>query len=279
MIYHNPVLLQATVKLLDVEPGGKYIDATLGGGGHTQEILNNGGYVLGLDQDQDAIDFCSKKFSQSIIENKLRIIKSNFINIKQITNDTDWKPIKGIIFDLGISSHQIDTPMRGFSFQNNGPLDMRMDKQITVSAREIINNWPEKAISQILKNFGELQNANQLAKKIISARPLDTTHQLSQVVQSDQRQVFQALRIAINDELSSLSMALDQSIMLVASGGKICVITFHSLEDRIVKTVFQAWEDQKIGVVLTRSPITPDDWEQSENSRSKSAKLRVFKKL
>lgn len=262
MIYHKPVLLQVACTFLDIKKGAKYVDATFGGGGHTAEIKAQGGLVLSIDQDPDAH----------------AMVLDNFVNLKEIIKKHNWQPVSGILFDLGVSSHQFDTPERGFSFQKDGPLDMRMGTA-AVTAADVLNQWPVEQLTRIFQDYGEIPVAKSLASKIISARPLTTTKELSTISGKWSRQVFQALRIGVNDELEVITKALPQALEILESGGRIVVISFHSLEDRIIKNQFSTWAKQGLGEVLTDSPIVPSVDEIMSNPRSKSAKLRAFKKL
>jgi 16S rRNA (cytosine1402-N4)-methyltransferase len=260
--YHTPVLLQSACDFLNVTPGQKYIDATFGGGGHTAEILRRGGLVLSIDQDLESV----------------AIVHSNFTHLKEIVEEHKWHPVSGILFDLGVSSHQIDTGSRGFSFQTDGPLDMRMGiSQIT--AADIVNQWPLSQLTSLLTDFGEIPAAKSLAEKIVDSRPLSTTHQLAEVTGKWTRQAFQALRIAVNDELGAINSTLPQALDILVPGGRLVVITFHSLEDRIVKNCFTDWEKQNLIKVLTPKPIGPETSEMDKNNRSKSAKLRAISKI
>jgi 16S rRNA (cytosine1402-N4)-methyltransferase len=262
MNYHNPVLLQSACTLLDVKPGKKYIDATFGGGGHTAEIRRRGGQVLSIDQDPDA---------------KADVV-ANFTQLKEIVQNHNWLPVSGVLFDLGVSSHQIDTQARGFSFQKEGPLDMRMGTS-AITAADIVNLWPVSQLAILFKDFGEIPVAKSISEKIVAARPITTTTQLANVVNKWARQVFQALRIAVNDELAAIAATLPQALEILDLGGRLVVISFHSLEDRIVKNQFSNWEVQGKVKILTPKPITPDSQEMLSNSRSKSAKLRAIQKL
>ncbi len=272
MTYHKPVLLQPACAYLNITQGKKYIDATLGGGGHAQEIISRGGEVLGLDQDPDSLDFVSD-------QDGLIKVRSNFVHLKDVAIQYNFFPCDGIIFDLGVSSHQIDTGTRGFSFQKEGPLDMRMDPSLETTASDLVNSLPVSQLAHIFKVFGEVKGSGLLAKKIVEHRPLRSTQELAALTGLETRPAFQALRIAVNDELGSLEIALPQAVSCLNTGGTMVVISFHSLEDRIVKTQFEEFESQKIGVIETKNPIVPDEVEIKNNPRSKSAKLRVFKKL
>jgi 16S rRNA (cytosine1402-N4)-methyltransferase len=273
MQYHIPVLLQSACELLEVQPGCRYIDATFGGGGHSREIINRGGQVLGLDQDPDAIAACPQL-------DHLILVQSNFIHLSEVSARYHWQPACGVLFDLGVSWHQLAVPERGFSFQSSGPLDMRMDLSLPHTAATLVNSLDEKQLTHILSTFGELSNAKSLAHRIIDHRPIDTTDQLAAILRYPdiQRKVFQSLRVAVNDELNAISTALPQALAILANNGRIVVISFHSLEDRIVKNQFRLWQEQKLGKVLTPNPITPSLEEISANPHSKSAKLRAFKK-
>ena len=256
--FHNPVLLQSACDLLHVRPGLRYIDATLGGGGHSTEIIRRGGLVLGLDQDPEALSACPGLPG-------LTKVQSNFIHLKDIAQKYNWLPVSGIIFDLGASSHQFDTPSRGFSFQSDGPLDMRMDPSLPNSAADLVNNLTMKHLAMIFKDFGEIPVAKSLAQKIISVRPLNTTGELAKITGIWSRLAFQALRIAVNDELGAIQSALPQAFDLLESGGRLVVISFHSLEDRLVKQFFNS----QLAEVLTPKPIVGE----------KSSKLRCIQKI
>lgn len=291
MIYHKSVLLKEAIDSLRILRGGKYIDATLGGGGHTNEILKKGGLVLGIDQDQDAI-----KHVASFIDSKnLITVKGNFSEIDYLAKEAGFDKVQGILFDLGVSSHQIDDPERGFSYLKSGPLDMRMDTSLGVRASDILNVLGERELYEIFKDLGEEYKAKAIAGFIVSARrvkPFETTEDLVKVlikaygfknlsdfaIAQSSKKVFQALRIQVNDELGSIEKALPKALDLVERNGRIAVISFHSLEDRIVKKTFLRFEVEGKGEILTKKPIIPSDEEIRENSRSKSSKLRVFEK-
>ena len=271
--YHEPVLLQQVGTFLQVKPGFHYVDATLGGGGHSAEIIRRGGEVLGLDQDPDAMSACPD--SDHLVK-----VRSNFIHLSEAVKEHHWLPVAGVLFDLGVSLHQITTPGRGFSFQTDGPLDMRMDSSIPITAAFLVNNLPPKELAVILRDLGEEPRADLISKKIAAARPLKTTFQLAGLlpVPDEKRRVFQALRMAVNDELGALSAALPQALSVLAPGGRILVISFHSLEDRLVKRQFTDWAGQELGEILTAKPVVPEPEEIRTNPRSASAKLRVFQK-
>lgn len=263
---HVPVLLQSALHYLNIKPGHKYIDATLGGGGHARAIINLGGQVLGLDQDIQALSACPD------LEGLIKV-HSNFTHLAEIAKKHSWRPVSGILYDLGVSSFQLDTPNRGFSLQSSGPVDMRMDNNLPTSAADIVNTFPVDQLTHILTVFGEVAQAKILAQKIVSARPITDTLYLAKLMGKSARQVFQALRIAVNDELGALQTGLPQALDLLEPGGRIVVISFHSLEDRIVKQTFASWPGQSLG------PIVPDQSELLANPKSHSAKLRIFQKI
>lgn len=290
--YHKPVLLQKTIDLLQVKPGQKYIDATLGGGGHTGKILDALGVVLGIDQDQDALDYVS----QNINNKNLVLAKGNFVNIEEIAHSKGFEKVLGILFDLGVSSHQIDSPKRGFSFLTNGPLDMRMDKDSSLTAEYLVNVLGKGELYELFNRLGQESHANAISGAISSARrvkAIRTTDELLEVIGKAHgyreelsdfdknkigQKVFQALRIAVNNELENLEKALPQAVRLLEKRGRIVAISFHSLEDRIVKNTFKEFKRQGLGEIITEKPIEPDALEIKENARSRSSKLRVFER-
>lgn len=289
--YHKSVLLEESIEALNVESGNKYIDATFGGGGHASLILKNGGFVLGIDQDQDAITAASEKYADEIKKVILTLARGNFRRIDEFAKS--FGKVNGIIFDLGLSSHQIDNPSRGFSYIKSGPLDMRMDQGLGVKASDLVNALGKQELVELFRNYGEETNANKIADMIIKRRkitPFQTTDDLTLTLATVYgfrtindfaratagKRVFQALRIAINDEIGSIEESLPKALSLLESGGRIVVITFHSLEDRIVKKMFLMFEDKGYGRVITKKPILPTEEEIIENGRSKSAKLRIF---
>ncbi|MBU4016745.1 16S rRNA (cytosine(1402)-N(4))-methyltransferase RsmH [Patescibacteria group bacterium] len=288
--YHTSVLLQELIELLNVQSGKKYIDATLGGGGHTGEILKRGGKVLGIDSDQEALDYVKENFQFSIFNFQLKLVKGNFREIEKIAKENRFDKVSGILFDLGVSGHQFDTPERGFSFQKQGPLDMRMDTSLKIKAKDLVNILTKGELYELFTKLGEERFARAITNSIISARrirPISTTGELSEIIGHSvpgkikieaEARIFQALRIAINDELHSLKIALPQAFNLLEKEGKIAVISFHSLEDRIVKKQFIEWEEKGKGLILTKKPIRPSIEEVEKNSRSRSAKLRAFEK-
>ena len=286
---HTPVLLQATIEFLDPGPGKLYIDATVGFGGHTEELLKKGARVLGIDRDPEAIK--SLRESQ-----KLVLVQGNFADIEQIAKEAGFGKVDGILFDLGVSSVQLENPQRGFSFTRDGPLDMRMDPALGLSARDIVNNFEKRRLYEIFKNYGQEKFAWAIAGAICRARelkPIATTAELARVVQEVYKtggvrtrdkakklhpatKVFLALRIVVNSELLNLEKALPQTVELLNRKGRLVVISFHSLEDGIVKRFFKHQANLK---VLIPKPIGPEKTEVLANPRSRSAKLRVAERI
>jgi 16S rRNA (cytosine1402-N4)-methyltransferase len=290
--YHKSVLLTEALTGLKIKQNEKYIDATLGGGGHSLEILRLGGIVLGIDVDKDAITFVEKLKPEN-----LTLARGNFRDIDKIAPEHNFRQVAGIIFDLGVSGHQIDSPTRGFSFQREGPLDMRMDHELGVRALDLVKILTKGELNEIFTEFGEENRAWAVSDAIVRARsikPIETTGDLTRIIEEGLRKkglyvgtnraeqskkVFQALRIAVNDELNAIKEALPKALELLKTNGRLCVISFHSLEDRIVKRKFLEFEEKKLGKIITEKPIIPTDEEIRENSRSRSAKLRIFEKL
>jgi len=287
-IYHIPVLLQDAIDALNIQEGGKYIDGTLGGGGHAKLILERGGVVLGIDQDSDAIDECREEFKD---RKNIIVAQGNFMNIKKIAGDYDFIPCSGILLDLGTSVHQIKESERGFTFMKHEFLDMRMDKGKGLSAFDIVNKWPKEELIRIFGEYGEESDSGIIAETIVKRR------KKQEIVYSDElagiiskiknrrekdihpaTKVFQALRIAVNDELNTLKRGIEESMEVLGSGGRLTIISFHSLEDRIVKQAFLKLEREKMGRVITKKPITAGKSEIEKNRKARSAKLRVFEK-
>lgn len=284
--YHTPVLLQETVQGLQVTAGKRFIDATLGGGGHTKKMLEMGAEVLAIDEDRDAIEE-----NAQLIGPHCRIVQGNFRDIETIAKNNSWLNVDGILFDLGVSSHQLDTRSRGFSFRfDDAPLDMRFGdsskSNAQSSAREIVNNSSFDELFNIFATFGEEERAGVIAKKILLVRktsPIATVGRLKECIESaigtgnrnSVARIFQALRIAVNSELPALQAGLAGAMKIVKVGGRIAVISFHSLEDRIVKRFFLNKDLKVIG----KKPIIPNSKEQQQNPRSKSAKLRIAEKM
>lgn len=294
--YHTSVLLQETTKQLEIKPGGKYIDGTIGGGGHTFEILKFGGIVLGLDVDQEALEFAEKDLRLKIkdlrIGTDLILVRGNFKDIDKVAKAQGFDKAAGILLDLGISGHHVDEAVRGFSFLKEGPLDMRMDKHLGVTAGDLINGLTKSELYELFTKFGEERFARSIVSHIIEERRekrIDTTAELAKIIKKavpynkkgihPATKVFQALRIAVNDELNILAEALPKAVTLLESGGRLAVISFHSLEDRIVKQTFLEFEKKGSGKIITKKPIVPTEEEIEENNRSRSSKLRVFEKI
>ena len=308
---HRSVLLEETIEGLKVKPDGIYLDGTLGGGGHSSEILKRlkGGCLIGIDQDEEALAAAGKRLSEFGEEGKrFTLIRDNYCNAAEAVRTYGVNGVDGIVLDLGVSSWQLDNAERGFSYRYDAPLDMRMDKRQTLTARDIVNDYPESALYQVIRDYGEEQFAKNIAKHIVQARqkgPIETTGQLNELISAaipakiqkkgghPSKRTFQALRIECNRELEVLKNSIDGLIGFLNPGGRICIITFHSLEDRIVKTAFRRNENpctcppdfpvcvcgkKPVGRVVTRKPILPTEKEMEENPRSKSAKLRIFEK-
>jgi 16S rRNA (cytosine1402-N4)-methyltransferase len=294
--YHTSVLLQETIDALQVKPGKRYIDGTLGGGGHTTKILELGGEVLGIDFDQDALDFNEEKFkiqsSKFKIGDDLVLVKGNFKNVDSLARENGFESVDGVLFDLGVSSHHFDTAERGFSIQKEGPLDMRMDQELGVKAGDLLNVLTKGELYELFTKFGEERFAYAISNSIVSSRKvkrIETTTDLVGIINrvvpkgkesiNPATRVFQALRIAINDELNNITEALPKALALLKTNGRIVVISFHSLEDRIIKNTFKEWEENGRGTIITKKPIVPSTDEIERNNRSRSSKLRVFEKV
>ena len=305
--HHYSVLLRETIEQLQVKPDGIYVDGTLGGGGHAYEVCSRltGGHLYGIDQDDAAVAAAGKRLAP--FADRVTILRDNYGNAKSALEGLGVNQVNGIVLDLGVSSYQLDTEERGFSYRFDAPLDMRMDRRQTLTARDIVNGYSEGELYRIIRDYGEDRSAAGIARRIVRARqdgPIETTFELNDIIKAavpakmrreghPSKQTFQAIRIECNRELEVLRDSLDELIGLLAPGGRICVITFHSLEDRIVKTVFRRNENpctcppdfpvcvcgrKSRGRVVTKKPILPGAEEIAENSRSKSAKLRVFEK-
>lgn len=286
-MYHTPVLLKEAIDALQVHKDLRYIDGTLGGGGHTAFILEKGGYVLAIDRDEDAIQSARKRLGN---KKELTIVKGNFRDIKEIAEQNGFADCDGILLDLGTSAHQLEDLSRGFSFKSHEKLDMRMDKSQSFSAFEIINKWPKNDMIDIFERYGEESEAREIAERIVKERKskeIIYADNLAEIISKAKRseagihpatKTFQAIRIAVNDELSALKDALSAVIEILASGGRIAVISFHSLEDRIVKQAFKDFERKSKGKIITKKPITASLDEIKNNKHSRSAKLRVFEK-
>ena len=304
---HKSVLLYETVDSLNIRPNGIYVDGTLGGGGHAFEVLKRlgqEGRLIGIDQDADAIRAATERLEQ--FKDKVTIVRSNYRNIREVLSELGIEKVDGIYLDLGVSSYQLDTAERGFTYRENAPLDMRMDQRNEKTAADIVNDYSEMELYRIIRDYGEDRFAKNIAKHIVKARAvqrIETTDQLVEIIKAaipakiraegghPAKRTFQAIRIELNHELEVLNDSIDTMIDLLKPGGRLSIITFHSLEDRIVKTRFRTNENPCIcppdfpvcvcgkkskGQVITRKPIVPTDDELGENKRSKSSKLRVF---
>ena len=306
---HTSVLLHETIDNLNIRPDGIYVDGTLGGAGHSSEIvkrLNENGRLIGIDQDEDAIAAASERLKD--YSDKVTIIRSNYCEMCKELRDRGVTGVDGIVLDLGVSSYQLDEADRGFTYREDAALDMRMDQRQEKTARDIVNGYSEMDLYRIIRDYGEDKFAKNIAKHIVQARerqPIETTGELVEIIKAaipakirmqkghPAKQTFQAIRIELNRELEVLRDSLDDMIDFLNPGGRLCIITFHSLEDRIVKNAFRKNEhpctcppDFPVcvcgktpkGKVVTRKPILPGEGELEENSRSKSAKLRVFER-
>ena len=306
---HISVLLQECIDNLNIKPDGIYVDGTLGGAGHSGEILKrlDSGRLIGIDQDADAIAAATKRLEQ--IGGNFTVIRSNYAQMVPELDQIGINEVDGILLDLGVSSFQLDTPQRGFTYrEEDAPLDMRMDQRQTLTARDIVNTYSESELYRIIRDYGEDRFAKNIAKHIVQARAVQeitTTGQLNEIIKASipqkvqktgghpAKRTYQAIRIECNHELDVLRDHLEEMIGILKPGGRLCVISFHSLEDRIVKTIFKKNENPctcppdfpvcvcgktSKGKVLTRKPILPTEEEMDLNPRSKSAKLRVFER-
>ena len=307
---HYSVLLEETVGGLNIKPDGIYVDGTLGGGGHAYEVckqLSSKGRFIGIDQDEAAIEAAGARLRD--FGERVTIVRSNYCDMKSQLQKLGIDKVDGIVLDLGVSSYQLDTAERGFSYRVDAPLDMRMDRRQEMTARDIVNDYSEMDLFRIIRDYGEDKFAKNIAKHIVMERekgPIETTGQLIEVIKRaipmkfqktsghPAKRTFQAIRIELNRELEVLRESLDDMIELLNEDGRICIITFHSLEDRIVKGIFRKNEDPctcpkhfptcvcgnvSKGKVITRKPILPSEEELEANSRSKSAKLRIFERI
>ena len=296
--FHRPVLLKETIEYLSVKKGEQYIDATIGGGGHSLEICQRGGKVLGIDCDPEAIEAARRRLSTACLvpphrrgstSSSWQLVQGHFEHLKSIAQKEAFTQVSGILFDLGVSSHQLETADRGFAFSRSGPLDMRMDPSLQVTAADLVNGLTKKELEELFSKLGEERYSQRIAKAICQFRkrkPIKTTQELSEVISqvvprqkiNPATRCFQALRIAVNDELNNLRKALPQAQELLKPGGCLVVIAFHSGEDRIVKQFLkQKSEDGKMKI-LTKKPIRAEILEVKNNPRSRSAKLRAAEK-
>ena len=304
---HKSVLLYETVDELNIKPDGIYVDGTLGGGGHSYEIakrLSEGGRLIGIDQDEDAIKAASKRLEPYM--DRVTIVRNNYCNMDKVLDELGIDKVDGIMLDLGVSSYQLDAADRGFTYNVDTALDMRMDQRQEITAKDIVNEYSEFDLYRIIRDYGEDRFAKNIAKHIVAARqekPIETTFELNDIIKAaipmkvratgghPSKRTYQAIRIELNKELEVLENSIDMMIDRLKPEGRLCIITFHSLEDRMVKTRFRNNENPctcppsfpacvcgKVpkGRVITRKPVVPTDEEINENSRSKSSKLRVF---
>ena len=304
---HKSVLLNETIDGLNIKPDGIYVDGTLGGGGHAYEVcrrLGEKGSIVGIDQDAAAIEAASARLKD--FGEKVTIVRSNYCDMKSKLHELGIDKVDGIVLDLGVSSYQLDTAERGFSYREDAPLDMRMDTRQKMTARDIVNDYTEADLYRVIRDYGEDKFAKNIAKHIVQARavkPVETTAELSEIIRASipmkfqkksghpAKRTFQAIRIELNRELDVLRDSLDDMIDLLNPGGRFCIITFHSLEDRIVKSAFRKNENpctcppdfpvcvcgkKSKGSIITKKPILPSEEELEYNSRSKSAKIRIF---
>ena len=306
---HTSVLLKETVDGLNVKPDGIYVDGTLGGGGHSYEVctrLGEKGSIIGIDQDEAAIGAASVRLKD--FGEKVTIVRSNYCDMKSRLHELGIDKVDGIMLDLGVSSYQLDTAERGFSYREDAPLDMRMDRRQKMTARDIVNDYSEMDLYRVIRDYGEDKFARNIARHIVAERgkrSIETTGELTEIIRHaipmkyqkksghPAKRTFQAIRIELNRELDVLRDSLDDMIEILNPGGRLCIITFHSLEDRIVKSAFRKNENPctcpsdfpvcvcgnvSMGRVITRKPILPSEEEMESNSRSKSAKLRIFER-
>lgn len=307
---HKSVLLYETVDELNIKPDGIYVDGTLGGGGHSYEIakiLSGGGRLIGIDQDEDAIKAAGKRLEPYM--DRVTIVRNNYCNMDKVLDELGIDKVDGIMLDLGVSSYQLDAADRGFTYNVDTALDMRMDQRQEITAKDIVNEYSEFDLYRIIRDYGEDRFAKNIAKHIVAARqekPIETTFELNDIIKAaipmkvratgghPSKRTYQAIRIELNKELEVLENSIDMMIDRLKPEGRLCIITFHSLEDRIVKTRFRNNENPctcppsfpacvcgKVpkGRVITRKPVVPTDEEINENSRSKSSKLRVFERV
>ena len=305
---HKSVLLDETIEGLAIKPDGIYVDGTLGGGGHSYHICRNlskQGRLIGIDQDDAAINAATARLQE--FADRVTIVRSNYCNMKAVLQDLGIDKVDGIVLDLGVSSYQLDTVERGFSYKYDTDLDMRMDRRQTLTAKDIVNNYSEKDLFRIFRDYGEEQFSQNIAKHIVRNRQekeIQTTFELNEIIKAaipakmrtnghPSKRVFQAIRIQCNKEKDVLRDTMDTMVELLNPGGRLSIITFHSLEDRIVKSAYRKYENpctcppefpvcvcgkKPLGKSVTRKPILPSKEELEVNSRSKSAKLRVFEK-
>ncbi|MBP1930651.1 16S rRNA (cytosine(1402)-N(4))-methyltransferase RsmH [Ammoniphilus resinae] len=310
MFHHITVMKKEAVDGLMVQPDGIYVDCTLGGAGHSLVIaseLSSEGRLIAIDQDDWALNNATEKLKQ--YEDRVILVKGNFRNLQELIEQKGFPKVDGVLFDLGVSSPQLDEGERGFSYHEDAPLDMRMDTSGPLTAKDVINDWSEKELADVIYRYGEEKFSRQIAREIVHARevkPIETTGELVELIKKGipaparrtgghpAKRTFQAIRIAVNDELNAFREALEDAIQVLKPGGRVSVITFHSLEDRICKQVFQKYvggctcppdfpqcvcSNQAVIRIVNRKPILPSDVELDENNRARSAKLRIAEKL
>lgn len=308
--YHKPVLVEEVMQYMRCRKGGIYIDGTIGGGGHALEIcrrIDGDGLLIGIDRDDEALAHAAEMLKE--YSGCVRLIKGDFRYMKALVNDIGVNEVDGVLLDLGVSSHQLDDAGRGFSYNAEAALDMRMDKQQLLTARDVVNTYDEKRLYEIIKDYGEERWAKRIASFIVKERqryPIETTDQLVEVIKKaipaaarregphPARRTFQAIRIEVNDELNSIKDGLIQAMDCLKPGGRLCVISFHSLEDRLVKDTFRRWQNpctcppdtpvcvcgnKPVAAIVTKKPVTASPDEVESNPRARSAKLRVCEKL
>ncbi|MFO7294658.1 MAG: 16S rRNA (cytosine(1402)-N(4))-methyltransferase RsmH [Clostridia bacterium] len=304
---HTPVLLDEVLELLDCHPGQVVVDGTVGGGGHAYEILKRivpGGFLIGIDRDPNALQAAQKKLGE--FEGSFKLVHANFADIKEVLQSLGIDAVDGILLDLGVSSYQLDEAARGFTYMQDAPLDMRMDPTQTFSAYNVVNEYSQQELERVIREYGEERWAKRIAQFIVSNRPIETTGQLVDVIKRaipaaarregphPAKRTFQAIRIEVNQELALLPKAIESAVEVLKPGGRLCIISFHSLEDRIVKQVFRSLSNpctcppdspicmcgrRPVVKVLTGKPVTPTSREVSTNPRSRSAKARCCQKL
>lgn len=308
---HRPVLLKETIESLKIRPDGIYVDGTLGGAGHASQVckrLSEKGRFVGIDQDDCALQAAGERLKEFGKNVRIDCVKSNYCQMKSVLENLGIDKVDGILLDIGVSSYQLDNAERGFTYREDAPLDMRMDQSSSFSAKDVVNQYDEMQLYRVIRDYGEEKFAKNIAKHIVAARQekkIETTGELIEIIKASipakvratgghpAKRTFQAIRIEVNRELEVLQDSIDEMIDLLNDGGRLCIITFHSLEDRIVKNKFRENEDPCIcpknfpvcvcgrksrGKVITRKPIVPSEQEVQENKRSKSSKLRVFEK-
>jgi len=292
---HNPVLCKEAIDFLKPAPGQIIVDATIGGAGHSEQILKRitpGGMLIGIDRDEEALRLASERLRP--FEGSFKLINKNFSHLGEILKDAGVSKADGIIFDLGVSSMQMDAWQRGFSIKNNGPLDMRMDRSQRITAKDLVNNLSEAELIETIRDLGEERFHKRIARRIVEARKkedISTTTELKEIILRSfpyisnkyrihpATRVFQAFRIKVNDELGSISEALDQLPDALEKGARACVISFHSLEDRITKNIFKQFKANGHFIILTKKPVMADQEELITNPRARSAKLRAAERL